>query len=314
MASPDQPIPTPMNQKGSLKISLLTLLLAVLVLCTLLSACAAIYIVVANPIRTSAPLPATSGPVSTGTFPAASAQTTPEQQQQIPIAPTRPLPTPTFPPQRLAPGQCPYTYVVRPGDTVLGISVQCGLTVQEIARANNLSTTDSLRIGQEIVIPSGSQPATVAPIPLPTKPLPTPSVPGADNTPVSPPTLPTLTLSPMPTQSPLATPLPSPTSPAKEKCTIDAWVSNEEPDPDEELSVFAELLCDNVGVGGAPMQTKWNFEDGAQSCDEGTTDEDGFVSCTLNIGAAKSGYYVRIDITITWQGQAYTATSGFTPK
>ncbi len=63
------------------------------------------------------------------------------------------------------------TYVVRPGDTLLRIARQYNTTVNAIARANNISNPDNIRVGQRLIIPTD-----VAPTP-------TPNVTSSTNTP-----------------------------------------------------------------------------------------------------------------------------------
>lgn len=48
------------------------------------------------------------------------------------------------------------TYTVKSGDTLYGISNQFGVSVMDLARANNLSLTDTLSIGKTLTIPSSS--------------------------------------------------------------------------------------------------------------------------------------------------------------
>jgi LysM repeat protein len=48
------------------------------------------------------------------------------------------------------PGQ---KYVVQPGDTLVAIAEEFGVTVQELIDANGLTNPDVLRVGQELIIP-----------------------------------------------------------------------------------------------------------------------------------------------------------------
>ena len=48
------------------------------------------------------------------------------------------------------------TYTVKSGDTLYGISNQFGVSVMDLARANNLSLTDTLSVGKKLTIPSSS--------------------------------------------------------------------------------------------------------------------------------------------------------------
>jgi LysM repeat protein len=47
-------------------------------------------------------------------------------------------------------------YIVQAGDTLYGISLRFGITVQSIIDANNLLNPDRLDVGQQLIIPSGS--------------------------------------------------------------------------------------------------------------------------------------------------------------
>jgi LysM repeat protein len=237
-----------------------------------------------------------------------------------------PSPMPTATPFSVTPGQCSATYAVRPGDTVLGIAMLCHVTVDDIIRANNLGTSTSLKIGQELAIPAGGQ-AAVQPTPIPSNtpiarptqaPIETPTTLPTQapiNTPTLPPQ-PTLTLTPLSqlTQTPTDTPTPQSTPSSQAACTINAWLSDDQPPQNADIIVFAELLCGEQPAVGASMQTRWRFESGSTECNDGITDADGLASCTQNIGTATIGYTVNIDVTIAWEEQTYQATVSFTPK
>lgn len=57
-------------------------------------------------------------------------------------------------------------YTVRSGDTLTGIAAQHGTTVRAIKAANN-KTSDMIRIGEQLVIPSSAGSVAPAPAPLP---------------------------------------------------------------------------------------------------------------------------------------------------
>lgn len=48
------------------------------------------------------------------------------------------------------------TYTVKSGDTLYGISNQFGVSVTDLANTNNISTNETLQIGQTLTIPTGS--------------------------------------------------------------------------------------------------------------------------------------------------------------
>src|SRR5262249_15774367 len=122
-------------------------------------------------IVTNTPTPGSIVPTQEGGGPTSSAPT---------ITPLPPLPTietggPTQegvtsapPPTAVSPnlpGQIIYTVV--PGDTVSGIAARFGSTVDAIIRANGLSSTGLIFVGQKLVIPV---PGTPTPVPPPTNP------------------------------------------------------------------------------------------------------------------------------------------------
>jgi|GEM_PF-2251776 len=72
----------------------------------------------------------------------------------------QPTPAPTTPPGGSAATPAPSapagnTYIVRPGDSVTRVANKFGITIDELIRANNLTTT-TLQIGQVLVIPGGT--------------------------------------------------------------------------------------------------------------------------------------------------------------
>ena len=81
-------------------------------------------------------------------------------------APYTPAPTatPTLTPT-------PIIYVIRKGDTPLGIANQFGVSLRDLQDTNGITDPRSLRVGQELIIPDKAQPnlrsPTVEPTPLP---------------------------------------------------------------------------------------------------------------------------------------------------
>lgn len=58
---------------------------------------------------------------------------------------------------KAAPPTSPSTYVVKSGDGLIRLSRQYNVPVEALAQANNMKTTDNLRVGQQINIPSQRQ-------------------------------------------------------------------------------------------------------------------------------------------------------------
>lgn len=85
----------------------------------------------------------------------------------------RPLATATPPPAEspqptTAPTTAPggQTYTVQPGDTLFSIALSFGLTVEELAQANQIADPSTIYAGQVLVIPSpGGGVATATPAP-----------------------------------------------------------------------------------------------------------------------------------------------------
>jgi LysM repeat protein len=125
----------------------------------LLTACAN------NNGTSSLPLPAI--------FEDALGESQPPQPAQAPIVQvtaTSPLP-PTFTPDPMAhqghlyllpvsgaDGRLHYVHVVRPGETLSGLSKQYGVNLEVMARTNNLTDQNLIRVGMVLVVPlSGDQ-------------------------------------------------------------------------------------------------------------------------------------------------------------
>ena len=93
---------------------------------------------------------------------------------QIPAAGATPAPTTTArPTETFVPGPTPGTvlHVVQSGDTLLGISLKYGVPMNIIQKANNIQDPESIRAGQQLVIPIGpTGTATAGPQPTPTGP------------------------------------------------------------------------------------------------------------------------------------------------
>jgi len=147
------------------------------------------------------------------------------------------------------------------------------------------------------------------------------STPHPQNTPT---TIPTYTPIPSNTPSVDSTNLPTPSHtpyvaitstspPTAQSCTITASVSDENPSQNQEVYVYGQLRCGGLGIEGAAMNVTWNYKTTTSTCTN-TTDSGGTATCSRSIGYATSGYYVQLDVTITWGDQSYRTTTGFTPQ
>ncbi len=87
---------------------------------------------------------------------------TPTQASLAIILPS-PTARPTFSPQMLtpiptntpAPTPTPVVHIVQPGDTLLGIALQYGVTLDALQQINGVLRPETLQIGQQIIIPVG---------------------------------------------------------------------------------------------------------------------------------------------------------------
>jgi len=122
-----------------------------------------------------------------------------------------PQPTPTpMPTASQTASPTPVVYVVQPGDTLNRIAYRFGTTPQAIAQANGIAPTSTLRIDQQLIIPSSS----VTPVSLPARQVsltltasPFPSTQPATSTVMATSTLPSAaTRTPSPTYPPQPTP------------------------------------------------------------------------------------------------------------
>jgi len=204
-----------------------------------------------------------------------------------------------------------------------------------LAIARRLTT-----IAQRVARPTSATPlptATVKPTRTSTPtmtptstPIPTPTlVPTATASPTVPSTA-TASPTPQPTATnfPTVTPLstftpipPSPTSVPTVPVTLSpaqtvqasATVSNANPTDNSTVVVFGHLTVNGQGIVGVPMNTTWYYKTTTVGC-SGETDSSGTASCSRDIARATRGFFVRIDVVFTYNGQAYTTSTGFTPQ
>jgi len=104
------------------------------------------------PTVTATTIPAIAAAIQTAT---AEPTIAPTAAATAPPEPTAAPPTTIPPTAAPAPPAAPRTYTVQPGDTLLSIAKKFNTTVTAIVKANKLTPkqADSLRVGQELVIP-----------------------------------------------------------------------------------------------------------------------------------------------------------------
>ncbi len=101
----------------------------------------------------SAPDDAATAPVSDVEPEAAGVQVVSEAQVIVPPPTTAPVPT-TVAATTPAPAAAGGTYVIEPGDTLSVIAEQFGITTDALVQANNITDVNTIRPGQELIIPA----------------------------------------------------------------------------------------------------------------------------------------------------------------
>ncbi len=95
---------------------------------------------------------------------------------------------------------------------------------------------------------------------------------------------------------------------------VTASVSNARPTHNTTVTVTATLTNNGQPVAGATLDTVWNYKTTMSACSGGPSAANGMASCARDISRATSGYTVTIDVTMTYQGKQYRATTSFTPQ
>lgn len=76
----------------------------------------------------------------------------------IPPRPTATLAMPTAaPPDTPTPSPAPVIHVVQPGETLIAIAIQYGVTVAALQSANGIDDPGALQVNQELIIPTGEE-------------------------------------------------------------------------------------------------------------------------------------------------------------
>lgn len=133
---------------------------------------------------------------------------------------------------------------------------------------------------------------------------------------------PTATQTATPTATTTATPTTAPPPPPDGKnvvCTYDgtvqvcAWVNNDRPRRNTNVTVLGRLLVDGEPVSGADIHTEWRFR-GYTAERDCRTAANGIGRCTRNIGKAVVDYQVDVLVEITYEGAVYSAETWFVPR
>lgn len=126
----------------------------------------------------------------------------------------------------------------------------------------------------------------------------------------------TATATPLPTSTPTVTPTAMPAStptPTLDPVAVAAWVSDPDPVQFSTVTVYGRLTFRGAPVSSVAMKATWHFDNGLKYCTARTGIE-GIASCSRFIWGATQGYYVSIDLEMSFAGRIYYASTGFTPR
>lgn len=129
----------------------------------------------------------------------------------------------------------------------------------------------------------------------------------------APPETPSQSPSPLPGASPSPAPARTPPPADSAACSASARVDNEAPAKSTRVTVTGVLECPGSSPVGATMAASWKFKSTTSSC-EGVADDGGVASCSRSVGGASSGFRVEIVVTFSFEGEHYTAVTGFTTR
>jgi hypothetical protein len=90
-------------------------------------------------------------------------------------------------------------------------------------------------------------------------------------------------------------------------------MTNPTPNQRADNTVYVRFLANGKPVSGVPMNAVWRYKSTAPTC-SGVTDNDGVASCTRNIGDATEGFEIKVQVSLNYNGQNYTAETSFTPR
>jgi nucleoid-associated protein YgaU len=113
----------------------------------------------AQPVLFGRVVPAVLGEGQSEPLPPLSMPTMPAPTATMMVATPAVTPLPTRAPTVVPPTQAPLfvTYTVQPGDNLIEIAEEYGVSVEELIRANNITDPNQIVVGTVLVIPAGSE-------------------------------------------------------------------------------------------------------------------------------------------------------------
>ena len=122
------------------------------------------------------------------------------------------------------------------------------------------------------------------------------------------PVLPSPTSIPGPTSTRAPVPTPVPTVPP---VLVTAWVSNTDPQPGDDVTVYGRLLVNGQPVANQGMVAHWHLKGRYVDC-VADTGADGVAACSVNTYGLPAGFTVGIEIFIGRNEAPYRATTQLT--
>lgn len=96
--------------------------------------------------------------------------------------------------------------------------------------------------------------------------------------------------------------------------TLDVSVSNASPAQYSDVSVYIEATDeDGFPIQNAAVTSTWHYKTVIRN-ESSKTDTLGKTTHTRDISRATIGYFVKIDVALTYEGATYMVQTGFMPK
>lgn len=113
-----------------------------------------------------------------------------------------------------------------------------------------------------------------------------------------------------PTPIPTATigPTPTPAPPV-----FNVGVSADHPNVGSPVTITVKLIVNGKAAQGATVHTVWHEKRSSRTCDA-IVDENGVAVCARKVPKSEKSFTVKVDVTVTYQGQTYTGQTAYQPQ
>lgn len=124
---------------------------------------------------------------------------------------------------------------------------------------------------------------------------------------------------PSPGPSPSTPPVPTPDGACAQNAPApaegaQAWMTVTNPATRSDTTLCVRLLRNGQVIAGAQASGVAYYKSTNTALGPATTGPDGVAAMTFSIGGASPGFTVRVDATVVYAGQTYTASTSFTPQ